>query len=130
MSKSKKNTVDPTAIIESFGADVARWFVLSDSPPERDVEWTQAGAEGAARFVQRVWAVFNNLSKAPRDGKPSEDKAALALRRVSHKSTAAIDKAIEEFRFNSAVATIHEWVGALKKAENGGEEMLLSLIHI
>ena len=124
MSKSKKNTVDPTAIIESFGADVARWFVLSDSPPERDVEWTQAGAEGAARFVQRVWAVFNNLSKAPRDGKPSDDKTAMTLRRVSHKATAAIDKAIEEFRFNSAVATIHEWVGALKKAENGGEDML------
>jgi len=124
MSKSKKNTVDPTAIIETFGADVARWFVLSDSPPERDVEWTQAGAEGAGRFVQRVWALFNKLSEAPRDGKPSEDKAALALRRASHKATAAIDKAIEEFRFNSAVATIHEWVGALKKAEQGGEEML------
>ncbi|MEO9970643.1 MAG: leucine--tRNA ligase [Hyphomonadaceae bacterium] len=124
MSKSKKNTVDPTAIIESYGADVARWFVLSDSPPERDVEWTQAGAEGAARFVKRVWAVFDTLSQAPRDGKPSGDKAALALRRVSHKATAGIDKAIEEFRFNSAVATIHEWVGALKKAESGGEELL------
>jgi len=124
MSKSKKNTVDPTAIIEQFGADVARWFVLSDSPPERDVEWTQAGAEGAARFVQRVWAVFNNLSDAPRDTKQSEEKTALALRRVSHKATAAIDKAIEEFRFNSAVATIHEWVGALKKAEAGAESLI------
>jgi len=123
MSKSKRNTVDPTAIIESFGADVARWFVLSDSPPERDVEWTQAGAEGAARFVQRVWAIFQNLGSAASDAKPSNDKDAIALRRASHKATAAIDKAIEEFRFNSAVATIHEWVGTLKKAESGDEAM-------
>ena len=124
MSKSKKNTVDPTAIIETFGADVARWFVLSDSPPERDVEWTQSGAEGAARFVQRVWAIFHTLSTAPRDGKPGQNKDAVALRRVSHKAAASIDKAIEEFRFNSAVATIHEWVGALKKAEAGPDTAL------
>jgi len=124
MSKSKKNTVDPTAIIESFGADVARWFVLSDSPPERDVEWTQSGAEGAARFVQRVWAVFHNLSETAKDAEHTDDKAATALRRVSHKATASIDKAIEEFRFNSAVATIHEWVGALKKAEAGSDTLI------
>ena len=123
MSKSKKNTVDPTAIIEQFGADVARWFVLSDSPPERDVEWTQAGAEGAARFVQRVWAVFHNLKDAPRDPAPADTKPATDLRRTSHKAAAAIDKAIEDFRFNSAVATIHEWVGALKKAETGGADL-------
>ena len=124
MSKSKKNTVDPTAIIESFGADVARWFVLSDSPPERDVEWTQSGAEGAARFVQRVWAVFHTLSEAPKNADHTDDKAATALRRISHKAAASIDKAIEEFRFNSAVATIHEWVGALKKAETGPDAVI------
>ena len=124
MSKSKRNTVDPTAIIESFGADVARWFVLSDSPPERDVEWTQSGAEGAARFVQRVWAVFHNLSEAPKAADHTDDKAANTLRRLSHKAAASIDKAIEDFRFNSAVATIHEWVAALKKAEGGPASLL------
>ena len=120
MSKSKKNTVDPDAIIAQFGADVARWFVLSDSPPERDVEWTQAGAEGAARFAQRLRSLFDALGDVP-VATPGEDGASLALRKTSHKAVAAIDKAIGEFRFNSAVATIHEWVSALKKAEGAGE---------
>ncbi len=122
MSKSKKNTVDPDNIIAGFGADTARWFVLSDSPPERDVEWTQSGAEGAGRFVQRVWGVFKTLSAAAPDAQPHE--AALDLRRASHKAVHAIDKAIEEFRFNSAIATVHEWVSTLKKAEQGGDELL------
>jgi leucyl-tRNA synthetase len=124
MSKSKKNTVDPDSIIGTFGADTARWFVLSDSPPERDVEWTQSGAEGAGRFVQRVWGIFSALQTAPRDGQPSDSDAATALRRTSHKAVHAIDKAIEEFRFNSAIATVHEWVTVLKKAEQGGDELL------
>lgn len=124
MSKSKKNTVDPDSIIGTFGADTARWFVLSDSPPERDVEWTQSGAEGAGRFVQRVWGVFNTLSEEPRDGQPSGSDVATALRRASHKAVHAIDKAIQEFRFNSAIATIHEWVSTLKKAEQGGNDLL------
>ena len=116
MSKNKRNTVDPDEIIASFGADVARWFVLSDSPPERDVEWTQSGVEGAARFAQRVWSVFNALATEDVGGAEDNDDA-LALRKVSHKAVAAIDKSIEEFRFNSAVASIHEWTSALKKAE-------------
>lgn len=123
MSKSKKNTVDPDNIIGTFGADTARWFVLSDSPPERDVEWTQSGAEGAGRFVQRVWGVFDALKDAPRNGQPSETDAETALRRATHKTVHAIDKAIEEFRFNSAIASVHEWVSTLKKAEQGGDEL-------
>ncbi|MEM6412481.1 MAG: class I tRNA ligase family protein, partial [Pseudomonadota bacterium] len=121
MSKSKRNTVDPTAIIEAFGADVARWFVLSDSPPERDVEWTQAGAEGAARFIQRVWALFDALPATASGETGKDGQAATDLRRTNHKSLAAIEKAIDEFRFNSAVATIYEWVNNLKKAESAGE---------
>lgn len=124
MSKSKKNTVDPDNIIATFGADTARWFVLSDSPPERDVEWTQSGAEGAGRFVQRVWGVFNTLSEASTAVQVNEGDAATELRRASHKSVHAIDKAIEEFRFNSAIATVHEWVSTLKKAEQGGDALL------
>ena len=120
MSKSKKNTVDPDAIIAQFGADVARWFVLSDSPPERDVEWTQAGVEGAGRFAQRLWSVFDALGDLEKAG-PSDDASSITVRKASHKAVVAIDKAIEEFRFNSAVASIHEWVSALKKAESAGD---------
>jgi leucyl-tRNA synthetase len=119
MSKSKKNTVDPDAIIAEFGADVARWFVLSDSPPERDVEWTQAGVEGSARFAQRLWSVFDALGDLDKAA-PADDAESLTVRKASHKAVVAIDKAIEEFRFNSAVASIHEWVSVLKKAESSG----------
>ena len=129
MSKSKKNTVDPDNIIATFGADTARWFVLSDSPPERDVEWTQSGAEGAARFVQRVWSVFHALNEAPRGAQPSDSAEATALRRASHKAVAAIEKAIDEFRFNSAVASIHEWTSVLKKAETGPSDLLLARVE-
>lgn len=120
MSKSKKNTVDPDAIIAAYGADTARWFVLSDSPPERDVEWTQAGVEGAARFMQRIWGLFEALSH-PAGGPVAEnDAGALEIRRAAHKATQAVDIAIEEFRFNSAIAAIHDWVNQLKKAEQLG----------
>jgi leucyl-tRNA synthetase len=111
MSKSKKNTVDPDKIIATFGADTARWFVLSDSPPERDIEWTQSGAEGAARFVQRVWAMFDDLP----DTKPAAPEGKSDLRVASHKAAAAIDKAIEEFRFNAAIAEFYTWLNAIKK---------------
>ena len=118
MSKSKKNTVDPDSIVATYGADVARWFVLSDSPPERDVEWTQSGAEGAARFVQRVWAFVDSLPETGPFPPPGADDVSAALRKTNHKAVAAIDRAIEEFRFNSAIATVHEWVNALKKTES------------
>jgi len=121
MSKSKKNVVDPDDIIEAFGADTARWFVLSDSPPERDVEWTQSGAEGAARFVQRVWSVFARLSAA---GEVAEDDNITPLIKFSHRAAAAIDKSISDFRFNAAIATCHDWVNSLKKAETSSEETL------
>ncbi len=118
MSKSKRNTVDPESIVADFGADVARWFVLSDSPPERDVQWTQAGVEGAWRFVRKVWTVVDDLAEAleaagtPPPAKPGD------ITKTAHRSLAAIAAAIEGFRFNSAVATLYEWVGALKSAES------------
>ena len=118
MSKSKKNTVDPDAIVATYGADVARWFVLSDSPPERDVEWTQSGAEGAARFVQRVWSFVDGLPEQGPFPAPGQDEASTTLRKASHKAVVSIGKAIDEFRFNSAIATVHEWVNTLKKAES------------
>jgi leucyl-tRNA synthetase len=119
MSKSRKNVVDPDQIIVSFGADVARWFVLSDSPPERDVEWSQAGAEGAARFVQRVWSIFAGLKGSE---KPAGKAEPTPLLRFSHRAAAEINKAISEFRLNAAIALCHDWVNTLKKAEGADEE--------
>ena len=133
MSKSKKNTVDPTEIISDFGADVARWFVLSDSPPERDVEWTQSGVEGSWRFAQKVWAVVDALPEdapKPGEGLGESDDAALDLRKVSHRSLSAVAAAIEGFRFNSAIATIHEWVNALRKAENASQSGALNAARV
>ncbi len=117
MSKSKKNTVDPTEIIDQYGADTARWFVLSDSPPERDVEWTEAGIEGAWRFTQRLWRIIseNTKSAAPIDAtspKAYSDDA-LAMRRATHKSIETITGDLEGFRFNRAVARVYEFANAI-----------------
>jgi len=122
MSKSKKNTVDPQDIIQQYGADTARWFMLSDSPPERDVEWTAAGVEGAWRFVQRVWALIADPDNdgLPRVGAPMPDgtpgETAKQLRRTAHKAVASVTDAIEMFHFNRAVAQIYELTNAIRKA--------------
>ncbi|MGF1591841.1 MAG: leucine--tRNA ligase [Kiloniellaceae bacterium] len=117
MSKSKRNVVDPEAIIDTFGADTARWFMLSDSPPERDMEWTDAGVEGAWRFTQRLWRlVEENLETLPAPGAPPPGElspAAVELRRSVHKTVAACGEDLEQFRFNRAVARIYELANAL-----------------
>jgi leucyl-tRNA synthetase len=120
MSKSKKNVVDPERIIATYGADVARWFMLSDSPPERDVEWTAAGAEGAARHIQRVWRLIDGAADAlPAPGAPFVDDAAtLALRRATHRTIAAVTGDIEGFAFNKAVARLYEFANTLSKASD------------
>jgi leucyl-tRNA synthetase len=120
MSKSKRNTVDPTDIIESYGADTARWFMLSDSPPDRDVEWTDAGAQGTARFLQRVWRlVGEGAALVPPTGTPAPaaaDGLALALRKAAHKALAAVTENLEGLRFNVALAKIYELVNILGSA--------------
>ncbi len=132
MSKSKANTIDPAEIIETYGADTARWFMLSDSPPDRDLEWTEAGVEGAFRFVQRIWRLvgepLGGLPPAPLNGAPPDLSAgALALRRASHKTIAAVSEDIEQFRFNRAVARIHELANAVSEldAQDPGERWAL-----
>jgi len=120
MSKSKKNVVDPDDIIASYGADTARWFMLSDTPPERDIEWTSSGVEGAHRALQRIWRMVHEaVAKGAPLGapKPAEfGPEALALRRAAHKAAAAVTLAIEKLRFNSAVAQIYELTNALSAA--------------
>ncbi|MCH8002425.1 MAG: leucine--tRNA ligase [Proteobacteria bacterium] len=123
MSKSKNNTVDPARIIETYGADTARWFMLSDSPPDRDLEWTAAGVEGAHRFVQRLWRlVTGTVGDLPPAGAARGDgagEAALELRRVVHKAIQAVTEDIEHFRFNRAVARIYELSNVLSNTVGG-----------
>ncbi|RYE71899.1 MAG: leucine--tRNA ligase, partial [Oxalobacteraceae bacterium] len=119
MSKSKKNVIDPDEIVGTYGADTARWFMLSDSPPERDVQWTEAGVEGASRFQQRVWRLVHDAVGA--DAGPDNAAADLALRKVVHRSVAGVAQDIEGLRFNRAVAQIYELTNALAKArDNNG----------
>jgi leucyl-tRNA synthetase len=114
MSKSKRNVVAPADLAETHGVDATRLFVLSDSPPDRDVQWTTAGVEGASRLINRIWAEFESQSGGP-VGSASDDEMALALRRLTHKAIKAITEALDGFRFNSAVARIHELAGALRE---------------
>ena len=109
MSKSKKNVVDPDTIIDTYGADAVRWFMLSDSPPERDLPWSEAGIEGCSRFVHRLWRLF----AAHDAGAEGEDKP---LDRRTHQTVAAVAEDIEALGFNKAVARIYELTGAVEKA--------------
>jgi leucyl-tRNA synthetase len=119
MSKSKRNTVDPDDIIRSYGADTARWFMLSDSPPERDVIWTEEGVQGAYRFVQRVWRLTQELA-----GRAAETNAAAGgagpdaseIRKAAHRALARVDEDVERLRFNRCVAHVYELANALQAA--------------
>ncbi|HUW73982.1 MAG TPA: leucine--tRNA ligase [Methyloceanibacter sp.] len=117
MSKSKKNVVDPDSIIGTYGADTARWFMLSDTPPERDIEWTAGGVDGAYRFLQRVWRLVGEVAAkgaGPGAEIPAEiGPEAEALRRASHKAVAGVTAAIDKLRFNTAVAQVYELANAL-----------------
>ncbi|UUP17537.1 leucine--tRNA ligase [Nitratireductor thuwali] len=121
MSKSKKNTVSPEEITESFGADTARWFMLSDSPPERDVEWTDDGAAGAHRFVQRVWRLVSDIAPIVRGVGPqaAAEGDAAAISKPAHKALKAVGEDIERLAFNRAIARAHELVNELSAGFSG-----------
>jgi leucyl-tRNA synthetase len=131
MSKSKRNTVDPEKIIQTYGADTARWFMLSDSPPDREMEWTDAGIEGAWRFTQRLWRLIDEAADGlPPAGTPVPgelDEAALTLRRGLHKTVRQVTDEIEVFHFNKAVARIYEatnLVSSFTPGDAGGQAVL------
>ena len=120
MSKSKRNVVAPEVVADTYGVDCARWFMLSDTPPERDSEWTQGGIEGAWRFVQRVWRLVNEaveLGAKPGAARPETfSEQALGLRRAAHGLVATVAEDIERLRFNVAVAHVHEFANVFGSA--------------
>ncbi|WP_333823230.1 leucine--tRNA ligase [Pinisolibacter sp.] len=122
MSKSKKNTVDPDEILSTWGADTARWFMLSDSPPDRDVIWTEAGVEGAHRFVQRVWRLMSDgIALTAGKGPGERSAAAMALAKATHKTLAAVEDDIEKLGFNRAVARLYEFANTIGRVVASAE---------
>jgi len=116
MSKSKNNVVDPVNIVQQYGADTARWFVMSDSPPERDVEWTAAGAEAAAKHLARVWRMADEIAGISGTGEGDE-----ALLREMHKTIDAVTKGIDGFLFNTSIARLYAFTNTLAKSPAGAE---------
>ena len=123
MSKSKRNTVDPDDIMDSYGADVARWFMLSDSPPDRDVIWSEEGVQGASRFVQRLWRLVGEIAdvKAPAERPSQFSEQALTVRKATHRALANVSEDIARLRFNRCVAHIYECANALSDAIGSAE---------
>ncbi len=121
MSKSKKNTIDPSDIIGTYGADTARWFIISDTPPDRDIQWTDAGVEGSQRFLQRVWRFITDANRIRADfseAKPDTiDATGTEIRKAVHKALVAVESDIEALAFNRAVARIYELVNALMRIQ-------------
>jgi len=120
MSKSKKNVVDPMNIIAAFGADTARWFVMSDSPPERDVEWTASGAEATFKHLSRVWALSERIAEMP-EGHQGADDADLA--RATARAVQEVTQGISGFAFNKAIAKLYELTNTLGRANGSTPAM-------
>ncbi len=116
MSKSKKNTVDPGPIVDQYGADAVRWFMLSDSPPERDLPWSESGIEGAWRFIQRLWRLFDGLGAAA----TGDD---IGLRKLAHRTTQGVADAVEALQFNKAVALLYTLANAVEKAQPSADRV-------
>ena len=123
MSKSRRNTIDPDAIIARYGADTARWFILSDNPPDRDMEWTEAGVAGAYRFTQKLFRLVEGISAlppaevAPAEVAAAGSAAAMALRQATHRTILHVTEALDSFAFNLAVARLYELANAMAGAE-------------
>ncbi|MBS1302337.1 leucine--tRNA ligase [Loktanella sp. SALINAS62] len=117
MSKSKNNVVDPTRIVAQYGADTARWFVLSDSPPERDVEWTAAGADAAHKHLSRVWRIVSDIATSDEPASDADD----ALLKEMHRAIRDVTGGIDSFGFNAAIAKLYAFTNALTKSTAGTE---------
>jgi leucyl-tRNA synthetase len=123
MSKSKNNVVDPASIIEKFGADTARLFMLSDSPPERDLEWSDSGIEGARKYIDRLWRLSNKINNKVKDvTNKGLDEDLLKIRKAGHKTIAAVTNDLENFHLNKAVARIREFTNMLEAISGQADE--------
>ena len=127
MSKSKNNVVDPLNIISSFGADTARWFVLSDSPPERDVEWTASGAEAASKHLSRVWSLSVKIAETDPQGGGEGDEE---LIRATHKAIFDVTQGVESFGFNAAIAKLYAFTNLLSKSKAGKEAQRFAIMTL
>jgi leucyl-tRNA synthetase len=125
MSKSKKNVVDPVNIISAFGADTARWFVLSDSPPERDVEWTASGAEAAYKHLSRVYGLSEKIAEMSGAGEGDTD-----LLRAMHACIRDVTLGIESFGFNAAIAKLYAFTATLQKSKAGAEAQKQAILTL
>ena len=129
MSKSKNNVVDPDDIVRDYGADTARWFVLSDSPPERDVEWTASGAEAAFKFLNRIHRMATEIA-AIEGGSGAGDEELL---RAMHKAIQDVTNGVESFGFNAAIAKLYAYANVVQKAKAGGDakrQAMVTLAHL
>jgi leucyl-tRNA synthetase len=130
MSKSKKNVVDPVSIIDAYGADTARWFVLSDSPPERDVEWTASGADAAFKHLTRVHRLASDIAASPEEGAQATDED---LARATHKTIHDVTMGIESFGFNAAIAKLYAFTNSIAKSNASRttkSEAMKTLAHL
>lgn len=119
MAKSKKNVINPEDLIARYGADTARWYIISDSPPDRDVEWTTAGVEAASRYLHRLLRMADEIAGSGSRGSEEED---LALRRAAHKTIDSVTRNIEQFAFNKAVANLYELANSLSRSSASAAE--------
>ena len=121
MSKSKKNTIDPMDILSSYGADAARLFILSDSPPERDLEWTEAGIQGAWKYINRLWRLINGVDFSALRATGTDANASMAMRRKIHTAIFEMTRDLDQFHFNKAVARFRELSNALESFNGDGK---------
>ena len=115
MSKSKKNVVDPDTIIKEYGADTARWFVLSDSPPDRDIFWSESGVEAAGKFIKKIWKTIIHLHSLSKNQETKNNDASKELKIKSHKTLFKVSKDLDSLSFNKAIASLYSYVGDITK---------------
>ena len=118
MSKSKKNVIDPDAIIKEYGADTARWFVLSDSPPDRDIFWSESGVEAAGKFIRKIWKTILHLADLSKSGKDQINSASEELKIKNHKTLSKVSKELNDLNFNKAIASLYSFIGDISKIKN------------
>ncbi len=132
MSKSKKNVIDPDTIIKEYGADTARWFVLSDSPPDRDIFWSESGVEAVGKFIRKIWKTILYINQLSQNDIMNNNAASKQLKIKNHKTLAKVSKDLDSLSFNKAIANLYSFIGdisKIKKEDSIGSDVLRETIH-